>query len=77
MEETPTISKVRVRLLGVNTTLKRLAVKLELSWHVLRDFDSINRVPETPGRRDRKDVTKTRGDNIEYRMMAIEVSWSR
>ncbi len=72
MEETPTTSKVSVKLLGVKTTLKRLAVKLELSWHVLRDFDSINRVAEAPERMERRDVSKTRGEsNIENCMMAF------
>ena len=52
MEETPTTSKVSVKLSGVKTTLKRLAVKLELSWHALRDFDSINRIAEAPDRRE-------------------------
>jgi hypothetical protein len=72
MEETPTTSKVSVKLSGVKTTLKRLAVKLELSWHALRDFDSINRTAEVPERRERKDVSKTKGENnIEGRMMAF------
>jgi hypothetical protein len=72
MEETPTTSKVSVKLSGVKTTLKRLAVKLELSWHALRDFDSINRVAEVPERRERKGVSKTKGESIiEDRMMAF------
>ena len=72
MEETPTTSKVSVKLSGVKTTLKRLAVKLELSWHVLRDFDSINRMADAPERRERKDASKTKGEsNIEDRMMAL------
>ena len=32
----------RVPLLGVNTTLKRVAEKLEFTWHGLRDFDSMS-----------------------------------
>ena len=30
-------------MLGVKTTLNKLAVKLELAWQAFRDFDSINR----------------------------------
>jgi len=52
--------------------LKRLAVKLELSWHALRDFDSINRMAEVPERRERKDVSRTKGESdIEDRMMVF------
>jgi hypothetical protein len=72
MEETPTTSKVSVKLSGVKTTLKRLAVKLELSWHALRDFDSINRMAEVPERRERKDVSRTKGESdIEDRMVVF------
>jgi len=60
-----------VLLSGVKTTLNKLAVKLELSWQVLRDLDSINRMAEAPESRERKDVTKTKGEsNNEDRMMA-------
>ena len=60
------MSNVRVLLLGVKTTLNRLAVKEELSWQVLRDLDSINRVAETLERRERSVVRMTNGeDNIE------------
>jgi hypothetical protein len=31
-------------LSGVKTTLNRVAVKFELSWHGFRDFDSMSRV---------------------------------
>ena len=58
-------------MLGVKTTLNKLAVKLELSWHALRDFDSINRMAEAPERKDRRDVKKTKDENNEDLMMAI------
>jgi hypothetical protein len=71
IEDTPTISNVIVLLLGVKTTLNKLAVKLELSWQVLRDFDSINLMAETPDRREEKESKVTTGDNIESLMMAV------
>jgi len=52
-------------------TLKRLAVKLELSWQVFSDFDSINFRPETVEVSERSVVTRTNGDNDESRIMAI------
>jgi len=71
IEETPTTSKVRVLLFGVKTTLKRLAVKLELSWQVFRDLDSINLTAEAPERRERRERVKMKGEsNIEDRMLA-------
>ena len=61
-----------VELLGVKTTLNKLAVKLELAWQALRDCDSINRTAEAPERRERRVVRKTKGEsNIEDRMMAV------
>jgi hypothetical protein len=56
--------------LGVKTTLKRLAVKLELSWHVFNDFDSINFSPETVEVIERRVVRKTNGDSEESRILA-------
>jgi len=58
-------------LFGVKTTLNRLAVKLELAWQALSDFDSINLVAEALERRDRRDVKKTKGESIEYLMIAV------
>ncbi len=49
MEDTPTTSKVNVRLSGVKTTLKRVAVKLEFSWQGLRDLDSMSLVAQANG----------------------------
>lgn len=46
IEDTPTTSKANVRLSGVKITLKRVAVKFELSWHGFRDLDSIRRIAE-------------------------------
>lgn len=45
-------------------------MKLELSWQVLRDFDSINLMAETPERREEKESKVTMGD-IENLMMAV------
>jgi len=56
------ISKVSVKLSGVKTTLNKLAVRPEFSWHVLRDFDSINRTAEALERRERREVRKTKGE---------------
>tara|TARA_R110002060_G_scaffold25879_1_gene35412 strand:- start:510 stop:743 length:234 start_codon:yes stop_codon:yes gene_type:complete len=71
IDETPTTSNVRVLLFGVKTTLKRLAVKLELSWQVLRDFDSINLTAEAPEKRERIERIEMKGEsNIEDRMIA-------
>lgn len=68
------MSKVRVLLLGVKTTLNRLAVKEELSWQVFRDLDSINRVAETLEKRERSVVRMTKGeDNIED--IIVRVCW--
>jgi hypothetical protein len=58
-------------LLGVNTTLNKLAVKLELSWHALRDFDSINRTADALEKEDSREVKMTKGENNEDLMMAI------
>lgn len=47
-------------------------MKLELSWQVFRDFDSINLRAEEPERRERRDIVKMNGENnIEDRMMAF------
>jgi hypothetical protein len=71
MEETPTISNARLLLLGVKETLNKLAVKLELPWHVLRDFDSINRRADGPERRERRDIKTVKGgSNVEDRTIA-------
>lgn len=60
-----------VLLLGVKTTLNKLAVKLELSWQVLRDFDSINLMAETPESKEDKERRVVTGDNIENLMMVV------
>jgi hypothetical protein len=49
MLEIPSILKPRLRLLGVNATLKRVAEKLELDMHGLSDLDSMMRSAETTG----------------------------
>ena len=55
---------------GVKTTSNKLAVKLELSWHALSDFDSINRMADALDRKERREVKKTKGENSEDLMMA-------
>lgn len=60
MVDTACALKVMVALSGVKTTLNKLAVKFDLSWHVLRDDDSINLVADTEGvTRARRDVRAT------------------
>lgn len=49
MFEIPSMLKPRLRLLGVNATLKRVAEKLELDMHGLSDLDSMTRSAETSG----------------------------
>ena len=49
MFEIPSILKPRLRLPGVNATLKRVAEKDELAMHGLSDLDSMMRSPETSG----------------------------
>lgn len=51
-------------LFGVKTTLNRLAVKLELSWQVLRDFDSISRMADALENKESIVVNKTKGVSI-------------
>lgn len=46
IDDTPTTSKVNVRLSGVKTTLKRVVVKLELSKQGYNEFDSIILIAE-------------------------------
>lgn len=65
------MSKVSVLLFGVKTTLNKLAVKLELAWQELREFDSINLMADALEKRERRDVKKTNGDSIECFMVAI------
>jgi hypothetical protein len=60
MDDTPTTSKEAERLSGVKRTLKRVAVKFELSWQELSDFDSINRMAETSGEKGRRARRKER-----------------
>jgi len=55
-------------------TSNKLAVKLELSWQELSDLDSIKRIAEAPDRKVRRVVTRTKGDNVEDRMMGKYVS---
>jgi hypothetical protein len=72
MEDTATISKVRVRFPGVKTTLNKLAVRLELAWHVLRELDSIKSMAEAVERRERREIRKMKGEHkTEDRMMAV------
>ena len=49
IDETPTTSKAKLPLSGVKTTLKRVAVKLELSWQGFSDDDSISRSADANG----------------------------
>lgn len=71
IDETPTTSKVTVKFLGVNTTLNKLAVKLELSWHVFKDFDSISWMAETPESVESSERVKMKGESsMEDRMIA-------
>jgi hypothetical protein len=71
MEETAVILKSSFPLSGVKRTLNKLAVRLELSWQVLRDLDSINLVPDAHDRRERREVRRARGAKV--RMMAVFV----
>jgi hypothetical protein len=72
MEDTAMMSKVIVALSGVKTTLNSLAVRLELSWHVLRDVDSIRLTAAAGVRRDRRETTQRKGErSSEDRMMAM------
>jgi hypothetical protein len=57
-------------LFGVKTTLNKLAVKLELSWQALREFDSINLMADTLEKKDRRAVKMTRGEDNEDLIMA-------
>ena len=52
IDETPTMLKARLLLSGVKTTLNSVAVKRELSWQGLSDFDSINRSADASGKRE-------------------------
>lgn len=70
-DETPTISNDTVLLLGVKTTLNKLAVKLELSWHVFREEDLSSLSAEAYWVRERMEVIAIIGDSSERRMMAI------
>ena len=54
--ETPTTSNASVLLSGVKSTWKRVAVKLEFSWHGFRDLDSINRIANAVGKMLRREV---------------------
>jgi hypothetical protein len=75
MEDTATISKVSVRFPGVKTTLNKLAVRLELAWHVLRELDSIKSMAAAVERRERREVRKTKGEHsTEDRMMAVIIA---
>lgn len=61
-----------VLLLGVKTTLNKLAVNDELLWHVFSDFDSMRRIAETLEMRERTETTTPRGDdNIECLMVVV------
>lgn len=64
MEETPTTSNAMVLLSGVKMTLNKVAVKLELSWQGLRDFDSIRFMADVREERARK-VVKTIGNALD------------
>jgi hypothetical protein len=66
IEETPTTSNARDLFWGVKTTLNRDAVKFELSWHGLSDFDSINRIADENGSMARRIARRENGvDNDE------------
>ena len=68
--EIPATSKARVLLLGVKMTLKRLAVKLELSTQVLREEDWMRRsVAAAVEMRESIEVDATKGESVEKRMM--------
>lgn len=58
IDETPTTSNAKVLLSGVKMTLNRVAVKLELSWQGLRDFDSIKFMADVKGERVSKVVRR-------------------
>ena len=74
MDETPTILKAIDPLLGVKTTLKREAVKLELSWLGLSDFDSINRIADENCKNvASKVIISVRLDEARCRRMVDEV----
>lgn len=68
-DETPTISNDTVWLSGVKTTLNKLAVKLELPWHVLREEDLSNFSAEACWAKERMEVMAIIGDSSERRMM--------
>jgi hypothetical protein len=70
-DETPTISNDTVWLSGVKTTLNKLAVKLELSWQVLREEDLSSFSAEAYWAKERMDMMAITGDSSERRMMAI------
>jgi len=53
IDDTPTISRASDLLSGVKTTLNRVAVRFELSWHGLSDLDSMSRMAEASGDMER------------------------
>jgi hypothetical protein len=57
-------------LSGVRTTLNKLAVKLELSWHVLRDEDFRSFSAEAYWTRENMETRAIIGDSNMRRMMA-------
>jgi len=69
--ETPTISNDMVWLLGVNSTLNKLAVKLELSWHVFKEEDLSSCSAEAYWAKERMEVMAITGDSSERNMMVI------
>jgi hypothetical protein len=65
---------VKVKLSGVNITSNNVAVKLELSWHAFKDFDSINRIAVVCEMKVRKEAKKTNGvDNNVGRILKNNV----
>ena len=71
IDETPTISNVTVLLSGVNSTLNKLAVKLELSWHVFKEEDLSSLSAEAYSAKERMEMMAIIGDSSERCMMAI------
>jgi hypothetical protein len=54
---------VSVLLSGVKTTLKKLADRPELLWHVVRDVDSSNLIAEAPEKREKKKVRNAKSES--------------
>ena len=68
------MSIASVLLSGVNTTSNSEAEKFELSWHELRELDSMSLMADTKGENVRRAERKVMVDDIRRRMMVVEVS---